>query len=397
MTAAQAAERPRESGAARSVTLLGATGSIGRSTLKVIAHAPGKFRIEALTAMTNVRALAEAARAVKPKLAVIGDAALYPALREMLAGTGIMAAAGEEGLIEAARRPADIVVSAIVGAAGLKPTLAAIERGACIALANKECLVVAGALMTQAVAKHGARLIPVDSEHNAIFQVFDTARPEQVERVTLTASGGPFRMLTREQMRDVTPAQAVQHPNWRMGAKISVDSATLMNKGLELIEAFHLFPLRADQLDVLIHPESVVHGLVQYVDGSVLAQMSCPDMCTPIAHALAWPERIDAPVQRLNLKELQKLTFEEPDESRFPALSLARRAMQAGGSAPITLNAANEIAVAAFLEGRIKFLDITALVERTLEQACVHEVGTLEEAVGTDGQARMLARSFLPS
>ncbi|MDE3061247.1 MAG: 1-deoxy-D-xylulose-5-phosphate reductoisomerase, partial [Pseudomonadota bacterium] len=351
----------------KSITILGATGTIGCNTLKVIAAHPDRFTVNALTAGSNVVLLAEQARRFRPDRAVIADPALYGQLKEALQGTGVEAQAGEAAVLEAAAMPSDIVMSAMVGVAGLKPTLAAIRAGSTVALANKECLVSAGALVMREVQKYGAALLPVDSEHNAIFQLFDFHYPERIAEVTITASGGPFRMLTREQMQAATPEQAVRHPNWRMGEKISVDSATLMNKALELIEASYLFPLRADQLSVLIHPQSVVHCLVRMVDGSVLAQMSHPDMCTPIAHALAWPERIAAPVRALNLAEIGQLNFEAPDEERFPALRLAREVMAAGGNAPTVLNAANEAAVQRFLRREVGFLDIAKQVEKTLE------------------------------
>jgi 1-deoxy-D-xylulose-5-phosphate reductoisomerase len=296
---------------------------------------------------------------------------------------------------EAALRPADLVVSAIVGAAGLEPTLAAIERGATIALANKECLVSAGTVMTEAVRRHGARLIPVDSEHSAIFQCFELERASRVERLILTASGGPFRSWPRERMARATPAEAVAHPNWSMGAKISVDSATMMNKGLEMIEAFHLFPVRPDQIEVVVHPQSVVHSLVAYVDGSVLAQLGAPDMRTPLAVALAWPDRMPAPVARLDLVSLARLDFEAPDPERFPALSLARECLRAGGGAPTLLNAANEVAVAAFLEGRIGFLDIASVAARTLETVPAERPATLADVRALDAAARRRAAELV--
>lgn len=377
-----------------SLTLLGATGTIGQNTLKIAAAHPQRFTLNAITGAENVARLIEQARQFRPKRAVISNPAHYAALKDGLAGTGIEAAAGEAAVLEAAAMPADIVMSAIVGAAGLKPTLAAIRQGARVALANKECLVCAGPLMAREVQKHGATLLPVDSEHSAIFQVFDAKAPEAVESVTITASGGPFRSFTREQMKSVTPAQAVKHPNWNMGAKISVDSATLMNKGLELIEAFYLFPLRAEQLKVLVHPQSIIHCLVAMVDGSVLAQMSLPDMCTPIAYALGWPERLAAPVGKLDLAAIGQLQFEAPDEARFPALRLARQAMEAGGNAPTVLNAANEIAVGRFLKGEIGFLDIVAVVEKALAQIPYTSLETLEAVLACNQQARQIAEQL---
>jgi len=378
----------------KSVTLLGATGTIGQNTLKILDAHPGMFELTALTAGENVTLLSEQARKFRPKRAVIAKAELYGALKDALSGTGIEAAAGEDAVLEAAALPTDIVMSAIVGAAGLKPTLAAIRAGTTIALANKECLVCAGPLMNREVQKYGARLIPVDSEHSAIFQLFDTHRPEGIKNVTITASGGPFRTWTTEQMREVTPAQAIKHPNWNMGAKISVDSATLMNKGLELIEAFYLFPLKAEQLNVLIHPQSIVHCLIQMIDGSVLAQMSLPDMCTPIAYALSWPARIEAPVATLDLAAIGTLQFEAPDATRFPALRLAREALTTGGNAPTILNAANEIAVARFLRGQSGFLDIARIVEATLEKIDTQPLETIDDVLACDATARRIAETF---
>ncbi len=375
----------------KSITLLGATGTIGQNTLKIIAAHPNRFDIMALTAGDNVALLAEQAKKFRPKRAVIANAALYGELKELLQGSGIEAAAGEDAVCEAAAMPSDLVMSAIVGAAGLKPTLAAIRSGATLALANKECLVSAGVVMTREIRKYGTTLIPVDSEHNAIFQLFDFHHPECVESVTITASGGPFRDWTLEQMRGATPQQAVKHPNWNMGAKISVDSATLMNKGLELIEAYYLFPFTPEQLQVLIHPQSIVHCLVQMIDGSVLAQMSLPDMCTPIAHALAWPERIAAPVKKLDLGAIGSLQFEPPDTGRFPALRIARDALVAGGNAPTVLNAANEIAVQRFLKGEIGFLDIAKMVEKTLENVDNTVLETIDDVLECDKAARQFA------
>ncbi|MFN3371885.1 MAG: 1-deoxy-D-xylulose-5-phosphate reductoisomerase [Sphingomonadaceae bacterium] len=379
----------------RRITLLGATGSVGASTLDLVARAPDRFEVEAVAAGRDWARLAEVARSCGAKLAVVADDAALAPLREALAGSGIEAAAGAAALVEAAHRPADLVVAAIVGAAGLPPTLAALEAGTPVALANKEALVCAGPLMTAAAARTGARLLPVDSEHNAIFQVLEAR--DRVRKITLTASGGPFRTWTLEAMAAVTPAEAVKHPTWSMGAKISVDSATLMNKGLELIEAFHLFAVRPDQLDVLVHPQSLVHGLVEYVDGSVLAQLGPADMRVPIAHALAWPERMATPVQRLDLAAIGRLDFEAPDRVRFPALALAEAALAAGGCRPCILNAANEVAVAAFLEGRIGFLDIASVVESTL--AAIDPVcpDSLEQVFELDRAARTLAQQFVAS
>lgn len=372
----------------RRLTVLGSTGSIGCSTLDLVTHTPGRFEIEALTARKNVAGLAEQARAHNAKLAVIADEALYGELKETLAGSGIDVAAGVSGLIEAAERPAEIVMAGIVGAAGLPPTLAAVRRGATIALANKETLVCAGDLMLDEVTRSGATLLPVDSEHNAIFQVFDGAQREQIEKIVLTASGGPLLSKSLAEMAHVTPEQAVAHPNWDMGAKISVDSATMMNKGLELIEAHHLFAMAEEKIDILVHPQSVIHSMVAYVDGSVLAQLGSPDMRTPIAYALAWPERIPAPVERLDLAKLAQLTFEEPDTHRFPALRLAREALRTGGGAPTVLNAANEVAVSAFLDHKLSFPGITATVEETLTTLNFDGVHILDDVFELDHAAR---------
>lgn len=350
----------------KSVTILGATGSVGRSTIDLIVRNPHLYSVEVLTANTNVEELIAAAKQVRPKVAVIGDPGKYTALCDGLSGTGIEAAAGAMAVIDAASRPADWIMAAIVGAAGLAPTLTAIAQGKTVAIANKECLVCAGDYLMGIVRRNGTILLPVDSEHNAIFQVFDGLRPQVVEKITLTASGGPFRTASLDQMAVATPAQALAHPNWRMGAKISIDCATYMNKGLEIIEAYHLFPVDKDQIDVVIHPQSVIHSMVSYVDGSVLAQMASPDMRTPIAYALGWPERLPAPVPKLDLVALGHLTFEAPDLCRFPALRLAKEALAQGGGAPAILNAANEVAVAGFLAGRIGFLDIARVVEQTL-------------------------------
>jgi len=377
----------------RTLAILGATGSVGRSTLDLVERDPARWRIKALSAATNAQALAEQAIRVRPEVAVVADEAAYPALRAALQGTGIEAAGGAAALADAAE--ADIVMAAIVGAAGLRPTLRAVERGATVAIANKETLVCAGDLVRAAAAKSGARLLPVDSEHNAIYQCFDFDRPERVAKVILTCSGGPFREATTEQMRHKTAAEAIKHPVWAMGAKISVDSATLMNKGLELIEAFHLFPVTADQLQVLIHPQSVVHSLVEYIDGSVLAQLGTPDMRTPIAYALAWPDRVPTPCERLNLAQIARLDFAEPDLERFPALGLAWGAMRAGGSAPTTLNAANEIAVAAFLGGRIGFLQIAATVAATLEREAAQPMFSLDDVISVDASARRRASAIV--
>ncbi len=385
MTAALPGAAPRR------VTILGSTGSVGCSTVDLIQRHPDRFVVEALSARNNVALLAKQARRLRPRLAVVADESRYLALKEALSGTGIETAAGNSALIAAAERPADWVMAAIVGAAGLESTIAAVRRGAVVALANKESLVCAGSLVTSEVARSGARLIPVDSEHSAIFQVFDFGRAQSVERIILTASGGPFRTFTLEDMANVTPEQAVAHPNWDMGAKISVDSATMMNKGLEVIEAHYLFGLPEEKIEVLVHPQSVVHSCVAYVDGSVLAQMGAPDMRTPIAYALAWPDRMDTPVERLDLAALAELTFEAPDSTRFPALRLARQALQTGGAAPTILNAANEIAVAAFLARRVRFLDIARIVERALEVVPNRPIASIGDVLDIDRFARTVA------
>ena len=375
----------------RRIAILGSTGSVGCNTVELVAARPAEYAVEALVAQRNVERLAEQARQLKARLAVVADPSRYRALKALLEGSGVEVAAGPDAVVEAALRPADWVMAAIVGAAGLAPTLAAVQRGALVALANKEVLVCAGAVVTAEAKANGARLLPVDSEHNAIFQVFDFDQPEAIERIVLTASGGPFRERPLQAMAAVTPEEAVKHPNWTMGAKISVDSATMMNKGLEVIEASHLFPLKSEQVQVVVHPQSVIHGLVYYRDGSVLAQLGSPDMRTPIANALGWPRRIDAPSPRLDLAQLGKLTFEAPDPQRFPALRLARAALDAGGGAPTVLNAANEVAVAAFLESRIGFLDIAGIVEETLAALPGRKVDGLDDVYDCDRAARATA------
>ncbi len=380
------------------LTILGATGSVGGSTLDLVARNPGRFTVTALTARRNAAALAAASRRVGAGLAVVADPAAYVELKEHLAGTGIEAAAGEAAVAEAARLDAEIVVAAIVGAAGLAPTLAAVEAGQTVALANKECLVCAGPLVMAAARRSGARILPVDSEHNAIFQVFERDNADQIEKVILTASGGPFRSASLDAMRQVTPQEALKHPNWTMGARITIDSATMMNKGFEVIEAFYLFPLAVDQLDVLVHPQSVVHGLVQYRDGSLLAQLGAPDMRTPIAHCLSWPRRMEVPAQRLDLAALAKLSFEAPDPVRFPALPLARWAMTKGAGATAALNAADEVMVEAFLAEKIGFLDIVGTVQAVLDRldasGALGIPATIGDVMEIDGSARRLAREI---
>ena len=379
----------------RTVSILGATGSIGTSTLDLIEREPDRFQVAALTAQRDVAGLAQAARRTRAHLAVIGDPALYGELKEALADTSTQVAAGDAAIIDAATTGADWTMAAIVGIAGLKPVMAALGTGATVALAHKEALVSAGVLMTAAATSSGATLLPVDSEHNAVFQCFDHAAPGSIRKVTLTASGGPFREWSLEAMRAATPAQAVKHPNWSMGAKISVDSATLMNKGLELIEAFHLFPLPPEGFDAIIHPQSVVHALVDYIDGSVLAQLGTPDMRTPIAHSLAWPQRMATPCRALDLAAVGRLDFSAPDRDRFPALAIAREVLMAGGARAAILNAANEIAVAAFLEGRIGFLDIALIVRKALERYAPPAPASLDDVFEIDAGARRTARAAM--
>ncbi|MEO0411275.1 MAG: 1-deoxy-D-xylulose-5-phosphate reductoisomerase [Pseudomonadota bacterium] len=384
-----------QSGAQRRVSILGSTGSVGTNTIDLIEREREQFDIVALTAHSNVSLLAQQAKALQPQLAVIGDENLRGDLSDALAGSGIEIAAGRNAVINAAREPADWVMSAIVGAAGLEPTLEAVEQGATVALANKETLVCAGSFFNARVSEFGATLLPVDSEHNAIFQVFDFARPERVTRVILTASGGPFRTRDAGTFKSISPAEAVAHPNWDMGAKISVDSATMMNKGLELIEAYHLFPIDIEQLDVLVHPQSVVHSMVEYVDGSTLAQLGSPDMRTPIGYALGWPDRVETPSPKLDLAQVGKLEFYAPDYDKFRCLALARAALAQGGGAPAILNAANEIAVAAFLQKRVGFLDIVTIVEETLEHVEDWPLDSLSAIKALDGSARSYAATLV--
>ena len=384
----------------RGITILGATGSIGASTLDLIKRDPGRYRVESISARRNAAALGKIAREVGARYAVVADHAAYRELKDALSGSRIEAASGEEALVEAAQRPADWVMAAISGSVGLKPTLAAVERGATVALANKECLVCAGGLFMRRAATTGATVLPVDSEHNAVFQALGAGNRADVKRAILTASGGPFRTWSKEAIKAATPEQALRHPNWVMGPKVTIDSATLMNKGLEIIEAHHLFSLKSEEIEVLVHPQSVVHGLVEFRDGSVVAQLGSPDMRIPIAHCLAWPRRIDGPAARLDLAALRELTFEAPDLERFPALAVARRAMEAGGAAPTVLNAADEVAVSEFIAGRISFPAITALVEATLDMAAgrglLGEPAGIDAALAVDHIARSLARDLLP-
>ena len=383
----------------RRVSILGATGTIGQNTCELLSLNPTHFQVVALTAQANTGKLAELAIALEAEYAAVGDVRLEEDLRRRLDGSGVECSAGPAALTEAAARPADLIMASIVGAAGLAPTLAALQQGSIVALANKECLVSAGAYFMSEARRHGATLLPVDSEHSAVFQALDALDCKHVEKIVLTASGGPFRSWSAARIASARPEDALKHPNWTMGRKITIDSATLMNKGLELIEAFHLFNVRADQLSAIIHPQSIVHAFVYYCDGSVIAQASLPDMRTPIAYSLAWPERLEADLKRLDLAAAASLTFEEPDETRFPALRLAKEALEAGGAAPTVLNAANEIAVEAFLNGSIPFPGIAATVERTLSSA-VSELGgiipdSLENVIYIDSRARGIAQSLL--
>ncbi len=386
---------PRFNDQKRKVSILGSTGSVGQSTIDLIERNPESFEVVALTANGNAKTLAEQARRLGAKLAVVADETAYDELKTALSGSGIEAAAGREALISAAEMPADWIMAAIVGAAGMEPTLAAIRQGAAVGLANKETLVCAGSLITREVKASGTTLLPVDSEHNAIFQVLDAERQNTVERLVLTASGGPFRSFSKAQMAAVTPSQALAHPNWDMGAKISIDSATMMNKGLELIEAVHLFDMPESRVDILVHPQSVIHSMVSYVDGSVLAQLGVPDMRTPIAYALAWPDRMPAPVDRLDLAKIATLSFEAPDSERFPALRLTREALRIGGDAPTILNAANEIAVASFLKNGIGFLEIAEIVEETLTGLPKGKLESLDDVIAADAAARRYAHGLV--
>ena len=382
-------------GMTRTITILGATGSVGASTLDLVRRNRENFSILALTANGNVEQLAELAREFDAKLAVVADEACLPALREALAGSGIEAAGGAAAVIEAAARGADITMAAIVGCAGLAPTMAAIECGKAVALANKEALVSAGEVMTAAVKRTGATLLPVDSEHNAIFQCLAGNDPAHVRAITLTASGGPFREWDMARIHRATPAEAVKHPTWSMGAKISVDSATMMNKGLEFIEAYHLFPVGVERLRIVIHPQSIVHSMVEYRDGSTLAQLGPSDMRVPIASALAWPARMDTPCAPLDLAAIGSLSFFKPDEERFPATRVAREAVIAGGAAPAVLNAANEIAVAAFLAGQIAFTRIVQCAEDVLARSLPGAPASLEEVIAVDQEARRRAAEMM--
>jgi 1-deoxy-D-xylulose-5-phosphate reductoisomerase len=379
----------------KTISILGATGSVGSSTLDLVERNPDRFEVIALTAAKNVAALADAALRTNAKLAVISDAELLPELKQRLVDSNCRAATGGEALAEAASGEAELVMAAIVGCAGLEPVMDAIEAGRTIALANKESLVTAGELMTTAAKACGATILPVDSEHNAIFQCLAANRACDIAKLVLTASGGPFRNWHRAEMAAATPDQAVAHPNWSMGAKISVDSATMMNKGLELIEAHHLFGLASERLEVLIHPQSVIHSMVEYVDGSVLAQLGSPDMRIPIAYALAWPERMETPAEKLDLARIGSLDFDIPDLDKFPALRVARQAMEVGGATPIILNAANEEAVAAFLDHRIGFLAIVDTVEEVLARMDAPKPRTIADVIDIDRRTRAMANNLM--
>jgi len=382
---------------ARSLSLLGATGSIGASTLDLIRHNRGEWQVEALTANCSAIELAKLALEFDAAIAVVGDESCLPELRDALAGSGVEVAGGAQALCDAAARQVDITVAAIVGCAGLAPTMAAVERGGTIALANKEALVSSGDILQSAVRRAGATLLPTDSEHNAIFQCLAGNDVERVRRIILTASGGPFRTLTAEQLQSVTREQALRHPNWEMGAKITIDSATMMNKGLEFIEAHHLFPIGLENIEIIVHPQSIVHSLVEYRDRSVLAQLGPSDMRVPIASCLAYPDRMETPLVPLDLAAIGELTFQAPNEELFPATRICREAIEAGGAAPAVLNAANEIAVEAFLAGQIGFTRITAVVEDSLARYSAAAPGTLEDVLAIDSEARKRARDALES
>ena len=384
----------------RTVTVLGATGSIGDSTMDLLRGAPGRYRVEALTANSNVDALAKLAREFNARFAAVADPARLGALKEALAGSGIECGAGESAIIEAASRPADWLMAAVSGAAGLKPALAAVDRGTTIALANKECLVCAGDFFMERAAKAGARILPADSEHNALFQALSSGNRDELTRVIITASRGPFRTWAPADIEKATLAQALKHPNWSMGQKITIDSASMMNKGLEVIEAACLFALSPDEIDVLVHPQSIVHGMVEFSDRSVVAQLGSPDMRTPIAHCLGSPERIQGPAAKLDLAKIGQLTFEAPDFERFPGLRLAYDALRTGNGATTVFNAANEIAVAAFIGEKIRFGAIARLVEATLNgwlrAGNLAPLTSADDAIAIDHNARNMAASLLP-
>ncbi|MBI3434970.1 MAG: 1-deoxy-D-xylulose-5-phosphate reductoisomerase [Proteobacteria bacterium] len=400
MIASVASLAPERSPSVKTVSLLGATGSIGASTIDLIKRERGRYQVVAVTANRNAKALAQIAIELGASYAAVAEPDAYGALKAALSGSGIEAGGGSAAVVEAAQRPAEWVMAAITGSASLLPTLAAAERGATVAIANKECLVCAGSLFMRRANACRAKVLPVDSEHNAVFQALGAGHRDDVRRIVLTASGGPFRTWSKEQIRRATPEQALRHPNWTMGPKVTIDSATLMNKGLEIIEAHHLFGLAPSQIDVIVHAQSIVHSLVEYLDGSMVAQLGPADMRVPIAHCLAWPRRLDVPVMQLDLAAAGTLTFEKPDYDRFPALALARRVLESGGGAPTVLNAANEVAVAKFIDRELGFAGIVALVEATLEAAdragAMNEPQSVADALAVDHTARSLARALLP-
>jgi 1-deoxy-D-xylulose-5-phosphate reductoisomerase len=387
--------------AVRSVTVLGATGSIGDSTMDLLRASPERYRVEALTGNSNVQGLAKLAKEFDARFVAVADPSRFTELKEALAGTRTECGAGESAIIEAAARPADWVMAAVSGAAGLKPALAAVDRGATVALANKECLVCAGDFFMQRALKANACILPADSEHNALFQALSSGNREELVRVIITASGGPFRTWAPADIEQATLAQALKHPNWSMGQKITIDSASMMNKGLEVIEAAYLFSLTADEIDVLVHPQSIIHGMVEFSDRSVVAQLGAPDMRIPIAHCLGWPDRIaKGPAARLDLAKIGQLTFEEPNLERFPALRLAYEALRTGRGATTVFNAANEVAVAAFIAGKIRFGAIARLVEATLEAwmraGNLAPLESADDAIAVDHTARNKAATLLP-
>jgi 1-deoxy-D-xylulose-5-phosphate reductoisomerase len=382
---------------ARTVTVLGATGSIGDSTMDLLRGARDRYQVEALTANSNVEGLARLAKEFGARFAAVADPARLDDLKQALAGTSTECGAGESAIIEAAARPADWVMAAVSGAAGLKPALAAVDRGASVALANKECLVCAGDFFMQRAAKAGACILPADSEHNALFQALSSGNREELVRVIITASGGPFRTWAATDIEQATLAQALKHPNWSMGQKITIDSASMMNKGLEVIEASYLFALTPDEIDVLVHPQSIIHGMVEFSDRSVVAQLGAPDMRIPIAHCLGWPDRIVGPSARLDLAKIGLLTFEAPDFERFPGLRLAYDALRTGGGATTVFNAANEVAVAAFLEGQIRFTQISELIAEALARMPRRRLVSIEACVDVDAETRRLVRGWLPA
>ena len=377
------------------VTVLGSTGSVGRTTVNLLKKSSGKYKVDALTADSNWRLLAEQASFLNPRLVAIANEQYYMQLKDALSSSDVTVAAGANAIVEASEGAADWVMAGIVGTAGLKPTMAAVRRGITVAFANKECLVSAGCLMMEEVKKHKTNLLPVDSEHNAIFQVFETDNRSWINKIILTASGGPFRDCSLEEMAKKNPEEALAHPTWNMGKKISIDSATMMNKGLEIIEAHHLFGMQEDSIDVLVHPQSIVHSLVSYSDGSVLAQLAHPDMAVPIAYALAWPDRMEFPMAPLNLADIGSLSFHQPDSIRFPALELAREAIRSGGNANLVLNAANEVAVEGFLARKISFADIIPVVKDVLQREYHRAPTSLEEVFIMEDAARRETRAIL--